>query len=147
MGLVLIIVAVVGVVLIALVAVGRAVGELEAQDAPVVLRVEEAVEWIGERLPHEVSGRLSYDDVTLIVEWHLQWFAEQGLASEHGEELANAVMSDDRVAPLDEAHDYVVAALVATEVPIDPIDAVVVIDLHSRYLRRIGAYGDDRPPI
>ncbi|MGI9601949.1 MAG: hypothetical protein ACR2QE_08690 [Acidimicrobiales bacterium] len=145
MGVILVVLAVVAVVVIALVAVGRAVGQLEDQDAPVVLRVEEAVEWIGDRLPEEASGRLSYDEVSLIVEWHLQWFAEQGMASAHGEELANTAPDHDRVAPLDDAHDFVVAGLVATDMDIEPVDAVVVVDLHTRFLQRIGAYGDDPP--
>ncbi|MDH3707401.1 MAG: hypothetical protein OES57_15140, partial [Acidimicrobiia bacterium] len=116
----------------------------------VVLRVEDAVEWIGDRLPDETGGRLSYDDVTLIVEWHLQWFATKGMATEHVEELApgDGDPEADLVAPLDDAHDFVVAGLVATEAPIEAVDAVVVVDLHSAYLRHIGAFGDgahDRP--
>lgn len=143
--LILVAVAAVAVVVIALVAVGRAVGQLEDRDAPVVLRVEEAVDWIGDQLPDEASARLSYDDVTLIVEWHLQWFAQRGMATEHVEELAPDAgdAEGDLVAPLDDAHDFVVAGLLATGAPIDAVDAVVVVDLHARYLERIGAFGDD----
>lgn len=150
MAVLLLVVAAIAVVAIALVAVGRAVGQLEARDAPVVLRVEDAVDWIADRLPDETSARVSYDDVTLIVEWHLQWFGAQGMATEHVEELAPGDdTGTDHVAPLDDAHDFVVAGLVATGVPIEPVDAVVVVDLHSAYLRRIGAFGDspsDPPP-
>ena len=148
MGVILVVIAAVVVVVIALVAVGRAVGQLEGRDAPVVLLVEEAVEWIGDQLPHEASARLSYEDVTLIVEWHLQWFARQGMATEHVEELApDAGDADgDLIAPLDDAHDFVVAGLLAMEAPIEPVDAVVVVDLHTRYLDRIGAFGDDDGP-
>lgn len=144
MAVLLIVVAAVAVAAIALVAVGRAVTQLEARDAPVVLRVEDAVDWVAERLPDETRGRLSYDDVTLIVEWHLQWFGARGMATEHVEELApgDTDPATDLIAPLDDAHDFVVAGLVATEAPIEAVDAVVVVDLHSAYLRHIGAFGD-----
>ena len=149
MGLVIVIViaAVLVVVVIALVAVGRVVAQLENVDAPVVLRVEDAVEWIADRLPEETTARVSYEDVELILECHLAWFADKGLATEYGEELAARSPADgELVAPVDEAHDYVVALLLAEDVPIDPVDAVQVVALHTDYLRRIGAFGEESDP-
>ena len=61
-------------------------------------RVEEAVEWIADRLPAETTARLSYEDVELVIECHLAWFADQGLATEHGEELAAEAPTDDATA-------------------------------------------------
>ncbi len=136
-------VAAVIVVVIALVAIGSVVNSLEQQDAPTVLLVEEAVAWIGDRLPDETAARLSYADVTSLVEWHLEWFTTQGLSSEYGEELASLDVvgerTDDLVAPVDESIDYVVARALDDDLAIEPVDAVVVVDLQHRYLRMIGA--------
>ena len=144
MGLILVVIAALVVVVIALVAVGRTVFQLEGLDAPVVLRVEDATEWIADRLPEETTARLSYEDVELVIECHLAWFADRGLATPHGEELAASAAdrSDDLVAPVDEAHDFVVAALLAEAVPIESVDAVQVVSLHTEYLQLIGAFGD-----
>ena len=164
---ILAIVAAAAVIAIALVAVGGAVGDLEQQDAPAVLLLEEAVAWIAERLPEETAGRLSYDDVTDLLEWHLAWFDSVGLSSEHGETLATPETMPPRPGPprasdeaddaaddaadigaesTDEALDYVVARALAADPDFVPVDAVVVIDLQHRYLVEIGAV-EPRPTL
>ena len=57
------------VAVIALVAVGSAVRRLEESAMPVVLAVDDAVDWIAERLPAEAASQLSRDDVINIVGW------------------------------------------------------------------------------
>ncbi len=145
MAIALIIVAAVIVVVIALVAVGRTVFQLEAEDAPSVLRVEDAVEWIAERLPDETSARLSYEDVTQILEWHVDFFATVGMRSEYGEELATGDVvgteGEDLIADGEAAIDFVVQQAIEAEVDLEPVDAVVVIDLQMQYLELIGAIG------
>ena len=130
------------VVAIALVAVGRAVARLEIERTPAVYDLNDAVGWIGDRLPEEVTARLSYDDVGLIVGWHLDWFAEVGAASRYGQEQAGeGVRTDGAIAPDDAAIDAVVARSVAEDGP-DAVDVVCVLDLQFAYLRAIGAVGE-----
>jgi hypothetical protein len=130
------------VIAIALVAVGRVVGELEHERAPAVFVLEDAVVWIADRLPDEVTARVSYDDVATVVGWHLDWFGEVGAASRHGEELAGGgVRRDGAVAPDEAAIDAVVARSLAEGGP-DPVDVVCILDLQLRYLAAIGAVGE-----
>jgi hypothetical protein len=71
MALVLIVVAAVVVFVIAAVAVGREARRLWVQPPRPVFDMDEAVEWIGDRLPFDVAAELSHDDVRQIVQWSL----------------------------------------------------------------------------
>ncbi len=133
----------VAVILIALVAVGKAVAELETERSPAVYDLNDAVEWIAQRLPDEVTARISFDDVRTLLRWHLDWFQEAGVASRHGEELAtDQVRVDGAVAPHDAAIDAIVARSLAVGGP-EAVDVVCVLDLQMKYLTAIGAVGDE----
>lgn len=146
MTLVLFIVGAVVVTAIAFVAVGQAVGRMAVERPPAVYDLHDASVWIGDRLPDEVTARLSYDDVARILGWHLDWFAEVGTASRYGQELAgDSVSREGAIAPDDAAIDAVVARSVAADGP-DAVDVVCVLDLQMKYLVAIGAVGDEAGP-
>ena len=134
---------------IAMYAVGSAVGRLENTALPAVLEVDDAVDWIAERLPEESAGQLSREDIVDVVGWYLESFADVGLATTYGQDLGDEALADDAegrvVAPLDDALDHVVAR--ALDVPeerggaLDPVAVVVALDLLGVYLREMGAIG------
>ncbi|CAN5217156.1 hypothetical protein BH24ACT1_BH24ACT1_11610 [soil metagenome] len=71
----LVIFAAVGLVVvfvIAAVAIGRESHRLSAQSPRPVFDLDEAVTWVAEQLPFEVSAVLSHDDVDCILHWHLE---------------------------------------------------------------------------
>jgi hypothetical protein len=109
-----------------------------------VLRVEDAVDWIADRLPAEVTAQMSYDDVRRVVLLHLDWFSDIGLSSDYGEELGAVGFAEpvEVEVDADAAVDYVVGRLVRERPDLDPVHAVVVIDRHMAYLREIGALGE-----
>ena len=131
---------------VAFVALGSAVGRLERERTPVVYELPEAVDWIAERLPDEVTARVSYDDVTQVLRWHLDWFASQGVATRYGEELAGEGVGDDLpvTASEDEAVDAIVARSLAAGGP-EAVDVVCILDLQMRYLDLMGALDRDDP--
>ncbi len=131
------------VAVIAFVAVGQAVGRLEVERNPAVYDLNDAVLWIAQRLPEEVTARISYDDVTQVLKWHLDWFQDVGVASSHGQELATErVRIDGAVAADEAAIDAIVARSMASGGP-EAVDVVCVLDLQYRYLAAIGAVGDE----
>ena len=140
---------------IALVAVGSTVRRLEDSVLPAVLEVDDAVDWIANRLPVEAAAQLSRDDVASVVGWYLEVFAEAGLATEHGQELGDAVLPERRsdagsgpeelVAPLDGALEHVVARRLDQNEPLDAVSVAVVADLLGTYLLEIGAIGAEAP--
>ena len=128
------------VIVIAFVALGQTVGRLERERAPAVYDLPDAVQWIADRLPDEVTARVSYDDVGQVLAWHLDWFASEGVASRHGEELAGEGIGDEEPVFAEEqrAVDAIVARSMAVAGP-DPVDVVCILDLQMRYLELIGA--------
>ena len=135
------------VVAIAFVSVGIAVGRLEHETAPSVYRLSEAVDYVADRLPGEVTARVSYADVSTVLSWHLDWFAAVGLATPHGQELGDpAVAVDDMaVADTDAACDAVVARSLSEGGP-DPVDVVCILEAQLAYLAEIGAVSAGEPP-
>jgi hypothetical protein len=144
MLIVFVIVAALAVFAIAAAAVGATVARLSDQPTPAVLKLDDAVDWIADRLPFEVAARLSHDDVRRILQWHLDYFDEVGLSSEFGEELGGEVVPpehDPVVAEADDSVDYVVGRAMAAGAELTPLQVVVVLDLQLRYLDEIGAIG------
>jgi hypothetical protein len=78
MAIVLIVLAVVVVFVIAAVTIGRETSRLATQPPRPVFDMDEAVEWIGDRLPLEVTAELSHGDVRQILQWSLDHLAVSG---------------------------------------------------------------------
>ena len=137
----------VAVVAIAFVSVGVAVGRLEQETVPSVYRLSDAVDYVADRLPDEVTARVSYEDVRTVLGWHLDWFAAVGLATSHGVELGDAAVAVDdmAVADTDAAFDAVVARSLEEGGP-DAVDVVCILEAQLSYLAEIGALSAGEPP-
>ena len=129
------------VLLIAFVSVAFTVRNLSEVSFPSVLEVDDAVEWISERLPEEAASQLRKDEVFEIIGWWLDSIDSAGLTSEHGQEIGEgrAKGKDESVADLDIAGDEVVARALETAEPLNELAVVVVLDLLVVYLTEIGA--------
>ncbi len=138
------------VLVIAFVALGRSVGQLATERPPAVYELPAAVQWIAQRLPEEVTARLSYDDLSRVLGWHLDWFTEAGVASRYGEEIGGTdIVHEGAVAVEEAAVDAVVARSIAEArrgQEIEPVDIVCVLDLQMQYLTKIGAVGTEATP-
>ena len=142
MGWVFFLVAAVLVLGIAFVAVGQAVGRMAGERPPAVYDLPDAVDWIADRLPDEVTARLSYEEVRQILTWHLDWFDELGVASRYGQELAGEDIDEAGIIAAQEAAvDAVVARSLMENGP-EPVDIVCVLDLQMKYLVAIGAVSE-----
>ena len=132
------------VLLIAFVSVASTVRNLSEISFPSVLEVDDAVEWISERLPEEAASQLRRDEVFEIIRWWLDSIDSAGLASEHGEEIGEGRAKNNKsesVADLDMAVDEVVARALDSPEPLNEVAVVVVLDLLIVYLTEIGAIG------
>ncbi len=134
---------VVSVLVIALVmavaagAIGREARRLDALPPRAVFDLEEAVGWVAEHLPDEVTASLSYDEVRRILDLSLDHLRGLGLAgSTTGEAVAGEVVVDEAGA---------VAAVLerATEVGMDvsPYEVQSVVSAQLAYLQAISAVG------
>ena len=132
------------VLLIAFVSVAFTVRNLSEISFPSVLEVDDAVEWISERLPEEAASQLRKDEVFEIIGWWLDSIDSAGLASEYGEEIGEGRAKNNKaesVADLDIAVDEVVARALDSPEPLNEVAVVVVLDLLIVYLTEIGAIG------
>ena len=132
------------VLLIAFVSVAFTVRNLSEISFPSVLEVDDAVEWISERLPEEAAAQLRKDEVFEIIGWWLDSIDSAGLASEHGQEIGEGRAKNNQaesVADLDIVVDEVVARALESNEPLNEVAVVVVLDLLVVYLTEIGAIG------
>lgn len=125
-------------------AVMRVSSRLAHTRARAVYDLFEAVDFVADRLPDELSAKLSYDDVQDILLWRLDHLRLQGSAT-YGRGDVTAVEAEGRneevVTRDDDSVDYVLAMASESERDIDALDVVVVLDLESQYLKTIGALG------
>jgi hypothetical protein len=134
---VFIVLAVVVIFVIAAVTIGRETSRLDTQPPRPVFDMDEAVEWIGDRLPFEVGAELSHDDVRQILRWSLEHYRASTLSSNgHGTEHDTPVVVGEA-----ETLGYVLdrAREAGTTWTTTQIQAVLSAQL--AYLEAIGAMG------
>ena len=141
MLIVFVVLAAVLVVVIALVTIGRLTYRLEDEPPTSVYDLDEAVEFVADRLPDEMTAELSYDDVRALLLWHLDYLEERGVARDHGDNVTSGPL----MAAEDDALAFVLGRAVDADVPVDDVWVVRVLDASSAYLRAIGAIGAQLP--
>lgn len=137
MVIVLVVLAAAAVFVIAAVVIGRETRRL-ADDAPrPVFDMDEAVEWIGDRLPFEVSAQLSHDDVRQILHWSLEHFRASTLSSNGDGKAKDA----DVVVGEAETLHYVLERVRDTGQVWTTSQVQAVLAAQLAYLEAIGAVG------
>jgi hypothetical protein len=137
---VFVIVAVLAVVAIGLIAVGAVTGRLAEEPRRSVFQLDQAVEYVAERLPDDVTAQLSYDDVAQILAWHLDYLEQKGVAGENDHELEDLPQGPIVTAD-DEAVAYVIGRGSAVGTELDDVHVFEVLTAEQDYLRAIGAIG------
>ena len=66
---------------IAAVAVGSTTAQLAVRSRRSVYDIEEAVVFVADRLPAEVTAQIGYDDVRAVLGWNLDYLEAKGIAS------------------------------------------------------------------
>jgi hypothetical protein len=135
------VVAAVGVFVIAAVAVGREAHRLDAVAPRVVYRLDEAVDFVCDRLPLESQARLTPAEVEQLLVFHMRWLHEQGLQPDGVVDVPQSitepvVITEDALTAwlLGQAEEHGVELL-------DDVDAVNVVEAHLQYFEVIGAVG------
>lgn len=146
--LIFVVAAIVVVVVIAWVAVGRETLLLSSRPGTSMYDLYEAVDHIAEGLPDRLAAKLSAGDIEQILRWRLNHLRAKGLATggrvDEDAEAAAAgarLRGRDIVAHDDEVIDAVLAEALESDLDIDEVDVVVVLDLERGYLEAIGAVG------
>jgi hypothetical protein len=142
MGLVFGVLAVALVLVIAAVVIGREARRLDAVPPQPMFDLDEAVTWVADHLPFEVSAELSHDDVRQIIDWNLEYFRSKGVSGNgHTADSEGPVVVGGA-----ETVDYVLLRAEAVGSPYTPAQVHAVLDAQMSYLEAIGAIGPEAPP-
>ena len=115
------------VFVIAALLIGRETSRLSASAPRPVYDIDEAVVWIADRLPEEISSQLSHADVRQIIHWSMNHLRVLAL--------------DDRTAEEDETFGYVLDQAAEAGKEWTPVEVKAVLDAQAEYLTVIGAAG------
>jgi hypothetical protein len=130
------------VVIIALVTVGRITGELVDTAPTSVYDLDEAVAFVADRLPDEVTAQLSFDDVRALLTWHIEYLEERGVARRQG---VNELAAGPLVATENDAVASVLGRAATAGMELSDVWVVLVLDADAAYLEAIGAIGPELP--
>ena len=124
---------------VAAVVVGREARRLDAEPPRPVFDPDEAVEWVANHLPFEVSAVLSHDDVRRILDWNLEYFRSKGVSGNGTTPHVEAPI----VVGGAETVAYVLDQAVRTDRDYTPDQVLAVLDAQMSYLEAIGAVGPE----
>lgn len=126
------------VFVLAAVVVGRVAYQLGHRARRSVYDLDEAVQFVADSLPFEVSSRISFDDVRQILLWHVEYLQAKGVAGygSEPEEPERLV-----VVPDDEPVAYVLGRVSEHGLDVSDEEVVAVLDAETGYYRAIGAIG------
>ncbi len=125
--------------------IGREAHRLDAVAPRAVYQLDEAVDFVADRLPPQSQARLTPGEVDELLRAHLRWLHEQGLQPDRVVDTRQSI--DEQVVITE---DSLVAYLLAEAERLgvdllDDVDAVNVVDAHLRYFEAIGAVGPQAP--
>jgi hypothetical protein len=125
--------------------IGREAHRLDAIAPRAVYQLDEAVDFVADRLPPASQARLTPAEVETLLVAHVRWMHEHGLQPDRAVDVRQGsadevVVSEDALV----AHLLAVAEDSAVEL-LDDVDAVNVVDAHLEYFDVIGAVGPQAP--
>jgi hypothetical protein len=132
---------------VAAVSVGSVTARLSTRARRSVYDLDEAVSFVADRLPPEITAQASYDDVRAVLEWHIAYLADKGVlsyktADDPGSGLI-LVSDDEPVAYILGRIDDVDADAPGASLTDEQV--VVILDAEARYYESIGAIGPRVP--
>jgi len=139
----IVVVTVVLVAVIALVAIGREAKTMGYQPKQAVFDLEEAVDWVADRLPESITAVLSYDDVRAVLRWHIEYLRDRGVPVRRDQNAGGPVVVED-----DEGVAYVLMRAEADGLEVTDEQVAAVLEVELGYFGAIGAVGGEvRDPL
>lgn len=125
--------------------IGREAHRLDAIAPRAVYQLDEAVDFVADRLPEASQARLTPAEVQTLLVAHLRWMHDNGLQPDKAVDAKQAI-DDDVVVTEDALVAYLLAEAEAGDVDLlDDVDAVNVVEAHLAYFEAIGAVGPQAP--
>lgn len=134
------------VFLIAALTIGREARRLDALAPRAVYEIEQAAEFVAERLPGTTQSRLTMEELAQLLVLHMNWLHSKGLLPEGVIDRKQDI--DDEVIISEESLiGYLLGEAERAGVEIlDDVDVVSVTEVHLQYFEAIGAVGPPARP-
>ncbi|MGB6057476.1 MAG: hypothetical protein WBF71_04365 [Microthrixaceae bacterium] len=126
---------------IAAVSIGSVSGSLARRPRRSVYDIEEAVEFVADHLPSEVTAVVSFDEVHQVLLFHCDYLEEKGIASQRA---ADDIGTGLVVVPDDEPVAFVLGAVEREGMDLTDEQVLSILDAETLYYEAIGAFG---PPV
>jgi hypothetical protein len=125
--------------------VGREAHRLDSVAPRAIYQLDEAVDFVADRLPAASQARLTPAEVDEFLRAHLRWMHDHGLQPDKAVDARQVI--DEQVVITDDALvAYLLAEADRLGVELlDDVDAVNVVDAHLAYFEAIGAVGPQAP--
>jgi hypothetical protein len=140
-AIVILVVAALGVFAIAAVVIGREARRLDAVAPRAVYDLDEAVQFVADRLPGFAASSLTYDDVRELLRWHMFQMREKGLQPEIAVDQVQHLTDEPVVVGEDSSVGYLIGRAEESDLEVRDEDIVAVVDAHLAYFEVIGAVG------
>jgi hypothetical protein len=142
-GITIVLAVIAGVLVFAIAAgtIGREAHRLDAVAPRAVYQLDEAVDFVADRLPPASQARLTPAEVETLLKLHLRWLHEQGLQPDRAVDHVQDI--DEQVVVTEDALvAYLLGAAEEEGVEVlDDVDVVAVTEAHLAYFEAIGAVG------
>jgi hypothetical protein len=137
---------VLSVFVIAAVTIGREARRLDAMTPRTVYMLDQASEFVAERLPEQTQARLTLEELSALLILHMRWLHAKGLQPDR---IVDRPQDIDDLVIIEE--DSVIAYLLGESEGegielLDDVDVVNVVDAHLAYFEAIGAVGPRAAP-
>ncbi|CAN5400044.1 hypothetical protein BH10ACT3_BH10ACT3_02760 [soil metagenome] len=133
-----IVLGVIGTFVIAAVSIGVVSGSLAQRPRRSVYDLDEAVEFVADRLPEDVTAEVTFDQVRSVLLFHCDYLAEKGVASARtADDIGTALV----VVPDDEPIAYILGRVTDEDVELSDEQVVMILDVETQYYEAIGAFG------
>ena len=126
---------------IAAVTIGREARRLDSVALRVVYELEQATQYVADRLPSDAQARLTYAELRKLLVFHMRWLHDRGLQPEgvvdRRQDIVDEVVIDEQTVAA-----YLLGAAEQNRIEIlEDVDVVHVVQAHLEYFNAIGAIG------
>jgi hypothetical protein len=126
---------------IAAVVIGREARRLDSVAPRAVYDLDQAIEFVADRLPAETQARLTFDELRVLLKLHMRWIHDKGLQPadviDRPQDITDVIVLGEETLTA-----YLLGKAEESRIEVlDDVDVVHVVRAHLAYFEMIGAIG------
>ncbi|MCX6535646.1 MAG: hypothetical protein NT119_03720 [Actinobacteria bacterium] len=126
---------------IAAVTVGREARRLDSVAPRAVYELEQATQFVADRLPGDTQARLTYSELRKLLVFHMRWLHDKGLQPsgvvDRRQDIVEEIVIDEQTVAA-----YLLGAAEQNRIEVlEDVDVIHVVQAHLDYFDAIGAVG------